>query len=77
MPKIIIYTTATCAYCKMAKAFFREHNVAYEEKDVALDERAREELMDKSGQLSVPVIDVDGQMVVGFDKALLRQLLNL
>jgi len=75
MPKITIYTTPTCVYCKMAKAFFKENNVAYEEKDVAVDAKAREEMMQKSGQLGVPVIDIDGEIIIGFNKEKLSELL--
>ena len=77
MPKITIYTTPTCAYCKMTKAFFKEHNVTYEEKDVASDHALAEEMVKKSGQMAVPVIDIDGKILVGFDKEGLSQLLNI
>jgi len=77
MQKITIYTTPTCAYCKMTKAFFKEHNVAYEEKDVANDHALAEEMVKKSGQMAVPVIDIDGQIIVGFDKEGLSKLLNI
>lgn len=77
MPKITIYTTPTCVYCKMTKAFFKEHDVKYEEKDVTTDEKAREEMIQKSGQMGVPVIDIDGKILVGFDKAGLSKLLNI
>ena len=77
MAKTTIYTTSSCVYCKIAKAFFKEHNVVYEEKDVASDEQAREEMINKSGQLGVPVIDIVGQIVVGFDKEELSKLLGI
>lgn len=77
MQKITIYTTPTCAYCKMTKAFFKEHNVTYEEKDVANDHALAEEMVKKSGQMAVPVIDIDGQIVVGFDKEGLSKLLDI
>ncbi|MBI2406140.1 MAG: glutathione S-transferase N-terminal domain-containing protein [Candidatus Harrisonbacteria bacterium] len=77
MQKITIYTTPTCAYCKMTKAFFKEHNVVYEEKDVSSDASAREEMMRKSNQMAVPVIDIDGKILVGFDKEGLSKLLNI
>ncbi|OHA17588.1 MAG: NrdH-redoxin [Candidatus Taylorbacteria bacterium RIFCSPHIGHO2_01_FULL_45_63] len=77
MSKITIYTTPTCAYCKMTKAFFKEHNVTYEEKDVASDHALAEEMVKKSGQMAVPVIDIDGKILVGFDKEGLSQLLNI
>ena len=75
---VIIYSTPTCGYCKIAKAFFKEHNVEFVEKDVSVDAAAREEFFKKSkGQNSVPIIDVDGTIVIGFDKAKLSQLLGL
>jgi len=77
MQKITVYTTPTCAYCKMTKAFFKEHNVTYEEKDVANDHALAEEMVKKSGQMAVPVIDIDGQITVGFDQARLSELLNI
>lgn len=77
MQKITIYTTPTCAYCKMTKAFFKEHNVMYEEKDVANDHAMAEEMVKKSGQMAVPVIDIDGQIIIGFDKAGLSGLLHI
>jgi glutaredoxin len=61
----------------MAKAFFQEHNVAYQEKDVAVDEQARNEMLEKSGQMGVPVIDIDGNIVVGFDKKQISQLIGV
>jgi len=77
MAQVTIYSTPTCGYCKMAKAFFQENNVAYEEKDVSVDAAARDAMVQKSGQLGVPVIDVDGTLVVGFDKSRLAQLLGI
>ncbi len=77
MPKVLIYTTPTCVYCKMTKEFFKKHNVVYEEKDVSADQKAREEMVEKSGQLGVPVIEIDGQIVVGFDEAGLKKILGL
>ncbi len=76
-PKVTIYTTPTCVFCRMAKAFFKSHNVAYEEKDVATDLQAREDMVRKSGQLGVPVIDVGGEIVVGFDQGTLSRLLKV
>lgn len=72
-----IYTTPTCVYCRAAKEFFQENNVQFEEKDVAADEKARDEMVEKSGQLGVPVIDIDGTIVIGFDETKLSELLGL
>lgn len=77
MANVTIYTTPTCVYCKEAKSFFTENNVEYKELDVAVDEQARENMVKKSGQLGVPVIEVDGTVVVGFDKGKLSDLLHL
>lgn len=77
MAQVVMYTTPTCGYCRMAKAFFKEHDVAFEEKDVAVDMEAREVMVKKSGQLGVPVITVDDAVIVGFDKGRLTQLLGL
>ncbi|MDP3974846.1 MAG: glutaredoxin family protein [Candidatus Jorgensenbacteria bacterium] len=77
MKSVTIYTTPTCVYCKMTKAFFKEKNVAYTERDVAVDEKAREEMVQKSGQLGVPVIDVDGTLIVGFDRDALTKALGI
>ncbi len=77
MTKVIIYSTSTCVYCKMAKAFFKEKGVEYEEKDVALDMKAREEMVHKSGQLGVPVIDIGGKIVVGFDRDRVADFLGI
>lgn len=77
MSKVTIYTTPTCVYCKMTKAFFKENNVAYEEKNVATDAAARDEMIAKSNQMGVPVTDIDGQLTVGFDKERLSELLHL
>lgn len=74
---VAIYTTPSCVYCKMAKAFFVQNNIQYTEKDVASNDKAREEMIQKSGQLGVPVIEIDGQIVVGFDKPRLIELLKI
>lgn len=75
--KVTIYTTPTCAYCKMAKKYFHEHHVAYEEVDVAHDEQAAEEMVTKTGHLGVPQIFVGNEVVIGFDKPVLDHLLGL
>lgn len=75
--KVTIYTTPSCVFCKMTKEFFKEHNVVYEERNAAADPKARDELIQKSGQLGVPVIDIDGRIVVGFDEPALREALGI
>lgn len=76
MPHILIYTTPSCVYCRMAKAYFEKVGVSYEEKDVASDHAAQEEMIKKSGQLGVPVIDIDGKIVIGFDKSAIAELIG-
>ncbi len=77
MSQVIMYTTPTCVYCKMAKEFFKKNNVAYEEHNVAEDDKAREEMVKKSRQLGVPVIDVNGEIFVGFDQRGLKRALGI
>jgi len=75
MKKITIYTTPTCIWCRAAKAYFDKNGIKYEEKDVFFNEAARHELVQKSGQLGVPVIDIDGNIVIGFDQPAIKKLL--
>jgi len=77
MAKVIIYTTPTCVWCKRTKEFFKEHNVQYEEKDVSTDQSLASEMVEKSGQMAVPVVDIDGEIVVGFNEPVLKNLLNI
>ncbi len=77
MAEVKIYSTPTCPYCKMVKQFLEENQIGYTDIDVSASQMAAEEMIAKSGQLGVPVIDIDGQIVVGFDKARIKQLLNI
>ncbi len=74
---VTIYTTPSCVYCKMAKEFFQKNGVVYREFNVVIDEKAREEMVQKSHQLGVPVIDIDGEIFVGFDRAGIVQALKI
>ena len=74
---IKIYTTPTCPYCQLAKDFFQEKNLEFEEINVALDQEALKEMVYKSGQMGVPVIDIDGKLVLGFNKEKLSELLGI
>ncbi|MBI2610998.1 glutaredoxin family protein [Candidatus Kaiserbacteria bacterium] len=73
--EVTIYTTPTCHFCHMAKEFFAEHKVPFAEHDVARDLVRRKEMIEKSGQMGVPVIFVGNELVVGFDEGRLRELL--
>ncbi|MEK7662332.1 MAG: Uxx-star family glutaredoxin-like (seleno)protein [Patescibacteria group bacterium] len=77
MKQVTIYTTPTCTYCKMAKEFFKEKNIQYQEYDVVSNLEKRKEMVEKSGQMGVPVIYVGDEMVVGFDRGKLQELLGV
>ncbi len=77
MKQVIIYSTPSCVYCRMAKEFFKKNNIQYTEHNVAEDERAREEMVHKSHQLGVPVIDINGEIHVGFNRSELERALGL
>lgn len=75
--QVEIYTTPSCVYCKMTKDFFQKNNVQYTEHNVATDAAKRQEMIEKTGQMGVPVIMIDGEVVVGFDQSRLSELLGL
>ncbi len=75
--KVKIYSTPSCVYCRMAKEFFKKNGIEYEEYDVASDPKAREEMVNISHQLGVPVIDIDGEIFVGFDRSALVKALDI
>ena len=72
-----VYSTPTCPWCKRAKKFLEDNGIAYDDLDVAGDKDAREEMVRKSGQMAVPVIEVDSEVGVGFDEGWLREKLGL
>ena len=72
---VTIYSTPTCHFCHAAKDFFTENKVAFTDYNVASDLEKRKEMIQKSGQMGVPVIDVDGKLIVGFDEPKLREFL--
>jgi len=65
---VIVYTTPTCPYCDMAKQYLDQKGVKYESIDVSTDSARAQEMIDKSGQMGVPVLDINGKVIVGFDK---------
>ena len=75
MPKVKVYSTPTCPWCKKAKDFLKGKNIEFEDINVAENQEAAKEMVDKSGQMGVPVIEIDGEIVVGFDKEKLESLL--
>jgi glutaredoxin 3 len=74
---ITIYTTPTCAFCHMVKEYLKVHGFDFTEKDAAADRAVAQEVFDKSGQLGVPVIDIDGEIIVGFNRPLIDKALSL
>lgn len=76
-PQVVVYSTPTCTFCKQVKEFFTENNVVFEEYNVAEDQEKRREMIEKSGQMGVPVVFVGDEMVIGFDEGKLRELLSL
>lgn len=72
--KVILYTTPTCVFCKAVKDYFAENKIEYEIVDLAVDRDRIQEMVDKSGQMGVPVIDAHGEIVVGFDKPKLDKI---
>jgi len=77
MQKVRIFTTPSCVYCQTLKGYIKSHNVSFEDIDVSSNETALDEMIDKSGQMSVPVVDIDGQFIIGFDKNKINELLNI
>ncbi|NCN52533.1 glutaredoxin family protein [Candidatus Parcubacteria bacterium] len=77
METVTIYSTPTCHFCHAAKEFFKENNVAFEDINVAEDAAKRQEMVELTGQLGVPVIRIGDDVIVGFDEAKLRELLKV
>ncbi len=75
--KVIVYSTPTCPYCVMVKKFLKDHNVEFEDIDVAADKEKAQYMVDKSGQMGVPVVEIGDEFVVGFDKQKISDLLGL
>jgi len=73
---IKVYSTPTCPYCTMLKEFLKRHNIEFEEIDVAANREAAVEMIVKSGQIGVPVVDIDGTIIVGYNEAAIRERLN-
>lgn len=72
-----VYSTPTCPWCIRAKQFLKENNIEFQNLDVSGDQLAADEMMVKTGQMGVPVLDIDGEIIVGLDKERIRQLLEI
>jgi glutaredoxin-like YruB-family protein len=75
--KVIVYSTRTCPYCRMLKDFLKENNIIFEDYDVGENREKLEEMIKKSGQIGVPVVDIDGEIIVGFDREEIKRKLGL
>ncbi|MDI6717850.1 MAG: glutaredoxin domain-containing protein [Patescibacteria group bacterium] len=74
---VTIYSTPTCPYCEMAKKYFKENNIQYQNFDVSVNENAAREMLEKTHQMGVPVIDIDGAIIIGFNKPEIEKALGL
>jgi len=74
---VTVYSTPTCPWCKKVKEFLKEKKIEFKDKNIGEDQEAAKEMIKKSGQMGVPVIDVDGKIIVGFDKEALTKELKL
>ena len=72
-----LYTTSTCPWCIKTKEFLKANNIIYKEVNIGMDEKARNEMFDKSGQFGVPVTDVEGTIIVGYDRESLKKALGI
>ena len=77
MKNVKIYSTPACPYCIKAKKFLDDNNVSYENVDVSSDQAAAREVTEKSGQMGVPVLDIDGRIIVGFDRDAISEELGI
>ncbi len=77
MVRVRVYTTPTCPWCVKVKEFLSENDTSFEEVDVSRDPNAAREMVERSGQMGVPVTDVDGEIIIGFDVEALKRALNL
>ncbi len=77
MKNVKVYSTPTCPYCIRAKQFLKENNVVFEDINVAADQGKSDEMVRVSGQMGVPVFDIEGKIIVGFDKEAVKQELGI
>jgi glutaredoxin 3 len=76
MKKVLVYSTQSCQYCTMVKDFLKEKNIEFEDIDVGANHDKAEEMVKKSGQMGVPVIEIDGSIIVGFNKSKIEEALE-
>ncbi|MFA5144687.1 MAG: glutaredoxin family protein [Candidatus Omnitrophota bacterium] len=74
---VTVYSTPSCPWCLRVKQFLKEGNIAFQDLDVASNQQAAQEMIKKSGQMGVPVLDIDGEIIVGFDKEKIKAVLGI
>lgn len=77
MKNVLIYSTPTCPYCIRVKQFLKENSIEFTNFDVSSDKEKADEMVEKSGQMGVPVIDIEGEIIVGFDKEKIKKALGI
>ena len=75
--QVKVYSTPTCPYCRGAKQFLKDNQIEFEDIDVSANQKAAEEMIQKSGQMGVPVLEINGQIITGFDKGSISKALGL
>jgi len=75
--EVIVYSTTVCPWCHKAKEFLKEHKVAFKDINVGEDRQKAQEMIEKSGQMGVPVLDIDGEIIIGFDVERIKEALKL
>ncbi len=75
--RVTVYSTPTCSWCNTLKSYLKIHKVRYTDIDVSLDQRAADELVKRSGQTGVPQTEINGEIIIGFNKARINELLNI
>lgn len=76
-PRVIVFSTPTCSFCTQAKRYFRDKGIKFKDVDVSRDQAAARDMVRRSGQQGVPVIDIGGKIIVGFDRNKINQLLSI
>lgn len=76
-PKVVVFSTPTCSFCNMAKSYFREKGIKFTDIDVSRDQAAARDMVRRSGQMGVPVIDIGGKVIVGFNRPQINTLLGI
>lgn len=74
---VLVYSTPACPWCVRTKQFLKDNNIAFSDIDVSSGQQAAEEMVRKSGQMGVPVLDIEGEIIVGFDKEKIQKALGL